>query len=368
MSEPMKRMDHMVFNVKDLDVAVDFYTRVVGMKVSMRFEDRRMAFLSFGDRLGDVRLFEQGEQYPHDRHWHGFNHVAFLPDGGEEALEALHQRLIDQGANIEGTEEFAGGRHKSVYFYDPDGNRLEFYWESPSWIMECRGKVARAYGLGDAAADSEPAIELFAAGTPNGVKAGIALHLLDIPYRLVPVKLAGDAPRPDGFEAASATGKIPAIVDHENGANICESGAILIYLAEKARRTDLLPSAPVERAATMQWLFVASSTFGPALGTAHHYLHFNQGKAPYTEERSRKEVARIYATAEKALAKHDHLAGDQLTLGDISLWPWVVRSEWQGIDLADYPHVRDWYVRLAGMEAFRKGYDLMGEGREAPMP
>lgn len=146
MPEPMKRMDHLVFNVRDLDTAVAFYTKVVGMKVTMRFEDRRMAFLSFGERLADVRLFEVGGTSEPDRQHHGFNHVAFEPDGGVEVLDALYQRLVEEGANIEGTEGHAEGRHKSVYFYDPDGNRLEFYWENPSWKAESKAKIARAFG------------------------------------------------------------------------------------------------------------------------------------------------------------------------------------------------------------------------------
>jgi catechol 2,3-dioxygenase-like lactoylglutathione lyase family enzyme len=146
MDEPKKNINHMVFNVRNLDEAVRFYTEIVGMKVVMRFDDRKMAFLSFGDRLGDVRLFETGATSDPDRQTDGFNHVAFEPDGGLPALEQLHRRLIDKGAKIDRLESHAGGRHKSVYFFDPDGNRLEFYWENQEWRDESAQKVEAVFG------------------------------------------------------------------------------------------------------------------------------------------------------------------------------------------------------------------------------
>jgi len=146
MSEPKKKIDHMVFNVRNLEEAVRFYTEVVGMKVVMRFDDRKMAFLSFGDRLGDIRLFETGPTRDADRQTGGFNHVAFEPEGGLPAVDQLHRRLIDKGAKIDRLEEHAAGRHKSIYFFDPDGNRLEFYWENPTWREESAQMVAAAFG------------------------------------------------------------------------------------------------------------------------------------------------------------------------------------------------------------------------------
>jgi catechol-2,3-dioxygenase len=147
MKEPRKHVNHMVFNVRNLDEAVRFYTEVVGMKVVMRFNDRKMAFLSFGEHLGDIRLFETGATDEPDRQTDGFNHVAFAPEGGLDVLEQLHQRLIEKGAKIERLEEFTGGRHKSIYFFDPDGNRLEFYWESDAWREEIADKVEAAFGV-----------------------------------------------------------------------------------------------------------------------------------------------------------------------------------------------------------------------------
>jgi catechol 2,3-dioxygenase len=136
MTEPKKWINHVVFNVRNLDDAVKFYTEVVGMKLIRRFEDRRMAFVSFGERHHDIGLFEVGGTPEPDRQWHGFNHLAMEYEGGPEILDQLHQRLQEKGAKIDNLEGHNSGRHKSVYFFDADGNRLEFYWENPSWRAE----------------------------------------------------------------------------------------------------------------------------------------------------------------------------------------------------------------------------------------
>ncbi len=209
-------------------------------------------------------------------------------------------------------------------------------------------------------------IELFAAPTPNGVKAAIALRVMDLPHRVSPVKL-GPGDKPEGFAAASATGKIPAIIDHDTGTALCESAAILIYLAEKAG-SPLLPEADEARARALEWLMIASATIGPALAGAHHYLHFQKGKAPYAEERARGDVARAYKLLEKTLSARAYLAGDAMTLGDVALWPFIARFEWQGVTLDEYPAVRAWYLRLADTPAFAAGFDLAGDGRKPPKP
>lgn len=149
MNEPKKSINHVVFNVHNLDAAVKFYTEVVGMKLIRRFEDRRMAFVSFGDHHHDIGLFEVGGTPEPDRQWHGFNHLAMEYEGGPEILDQLHQRLMDKGAKIDNLEGHNAGRHKSVYFFDPDGNRLEFYWENPGWSAQATQWVQQA-GQGNA--------------------------------------------------------------------------------------------------------------------------------------------------------------------------------------------------------------------------
>lgn len=148
MNEPKKWINHVVFNVNDLDAAVKFYTEVVGMKLILKFEDRRMAFVSFGDRHHDIGLFEVGGTAEHDRQWHGFNHLAVEYAGGPEILDQLHQRLIEKGAKIDNLEGHNAGRHKSVYFFDPDGNRLEFYWENPEWRAKADQFIKKAAEAG----------------------------------------------------------------------------------------------------------------------------------------------------------------------------------------------------------------------------
>lgn len=133
MDEPKKWINHVVFNVNDLDASVKFYTEVVGMKLIRRFDDRKMAFVSFGGSHHDIGLFQVRGTPEHDRQWHGFNHLAMQYEGGPEILDELHQRLIDKGAKIDNLEGHNAGRHKSVYFFDPDGNRMEFYWENTAW-------------------------------------------------------------------------------------------------------------------------------------------------------------------------------------------------------------------------------------------
>lgn len=210
-------------------------------------------------------------------------------------------------------------------------------------------------------------IELFAAATPNGIKIAVALEWLDLPYEVTAISLRGDAPRPPMFTAASPLGKIPAIHDTDTGVEMSESGAILLYLAEKAGSSLLPPSGP-ERAAVLQWHFIASATIGPAFGQAHHYLHFQKGKAPYAEERSVAEVQRYYSVLEDRLSETDYLAGTAPSIADIALWPWIIRFSWQGVDLNDYPGVARWYRTMSAIPACVAGYRKLQDSPDIPMP
>jgi len=161
MNEPKKAINHIVFNVHDLDEAVKFYTEVVGMKLIRRFDDRKMAFVSFGEHHHDIGLFQVGGTPEPDRQWHGFNHLAMECEGGPEILEQLHERLLNKGAKIDNIEGHNAGRHKSVYFFDPDGNRLEFYWENPDWVQQSQQWVKEG---GGAASPNQTGSEVFQAG------------------------------------------------------------------------------------------------------------------------------------------------------------------------------------------------------------
>lgn len=208
-------------------------------------------------------------------------------------------------------------------------------------------------------------IDLYASGTPNGLKVAIMLEWTGLPYRIITVSPGGADPKPPTFLDASPLGKIPAIRDAN--ATIAESGAILVHLAEKAQ-SALLPVAPTARANVLMWHFMASATIGPALGQAHHYLHFNAGKAPYAEDRCRAEVQRYYAALEERLSRSTWLAGEAPSIADIALWPWTVRHEWQGVDMTDYPGVRRWYVDMAGTKAVVDGFEALRQTRDIPMP
>jgi GST-like protein len=159
----------------------------------------------------------------------------------------------------------------------------------------------------------------------------------------------------------SPNNKIPAIIDRDNGMSLMESGAILIYLAEKYGK--FLPKDSIARAEVNEWLMWQMGGFGPILGQAHHFLHFNPGKSDYAEARFRSEVARLYGVLDRRLEGRDYIC-DDYSIADMACWPWVSRYEWQQVNLADYPNVRSWYQHLLARDAVQKGYHIpkhMGE-------
>ncbi len=208
-------------------------------------------------------------------------------------------------------------------------------------------------------------IDLYTWTTPNGRKVSIALEELGLPYEVHAVDIGADEQFAPEFLKIAPNNKIPAIVDRDEGVSLMESGAILIHLAEKAGR--LMPSAGSARLAVLEWLMWQMGGFGPMLGQAHVYLRFNPGKAPFAEERLRKEVARLYGVLDARLGREGFVAGDY-SIADIAIWPWVSRFEWQEVSLDDYPQVRRWYVEVAGRDAVRKGYHVPKRVSEIPMP
>lgn len=204
-------------------------------------------------------------------------------------------------------------------------------------------------------------IDLYTWSTPNGRKVSILLEELGLPYAVHSVDIDQGQQETPAFLEISPNGKIPAIVERETGLKLFETGAILLYLAEKHGR--FLPSDPLQKADVVAWLMWQMSGLGPMAGQAHHYLRNNPGKAPYTEDRLRKEVARLYAVLDERLSGRSYIC-ETYTIADIACWPWVSRYEWHQIDLADYPNVRSWYRRLLDREAVQKGYQVprhMGE-------
>ena len=198
-------------------------------------------------------------------------------------------------------------------------------------------------------------IDLYTWTTPNGSKVTILLEELGLDYNVHAIDIGKDEQHSPEFLKISPNNKIPAIVDNETGVSLMESGAIMWYLAEKHGR--FLPEGQVARAEVMQWLMWQMGGFGPMAGQAHHFLHFNPGKAAYAEERFGAEVKRLYAVLDKQLEGRDHICGGY-SIADMACWPWVSRYEWQQIDLTEYPNVRAWYQRLRARDAVQKGYHV----------
>jgi GSH-dependent disulfide-bond oxidoreductase len=209
-------------------------------------------------------------------------------------------------------------------------------------------------------------IDLYTWTTPNGRKISIALEEMGLPYEAHAVDIGnGEQHRPE-FLKIAPNNKIPAIVDRETGLSLMESGAILIYLAEKTGM--LLPSGGPARMRVIEWLMWQMGGFGPMLGQAHQYLHFNKGKAPFAEERLAKEVNRLYGVLDRQLGREGYVAGGDYSIADIATWPWVARFGWQGVSLDKFPEVRRWYLGLAERPAVRKGYHVPKLTADIPTP
>jgi GST-like protein len=207
-------------------------------------------------------------------------------------------------------------------------------------------------------------IDLYTWTTPNGRKVSIMLEELGVEYAAHAIDIGKDAQFAADFLAISPNNKIPAIVDRDNGQSVFESGAILIYLAEKYGR---FLGDGAARTATLEWLMWQMGGFGPMLGQSHHFLQFNPGQAPYAEERFANEAKRLYGVLNTRLHGRDFIV-DTLSIADFAIWPWASRFEWQRIDLNQFPNVKKWYLRCAEREAFQKGHHCPKNTGDIPMP
>ncbi|MBA0204262.1 GSH-dependent disulfide bond oxidoreductase [Pectobacterium aroidearum] len=204
-------------------------------------------------------------------------------------------------------------------------------------------------------------IDLYYAPTPNGHKITLFLEEANIPYQLHRVNISkGEQFKPE-FLAISPNNKIPAIVDTQPAEgnapiSLFESGAILLYLAEK--HGVLLSSSLRERTATLQWLFWQVAGFGPMLGQNHHFNHYAPQPVPYAIERYQQETQRLYRVLDKHLQDNPWLAGEQYSIADIATYPWVVSYARQRVDLDDYPAVKAWYTRISERPATQRAYQL----------
>jgi GSH-dependent disulfide-bond oxidoreductase len=197
-------------------------------------------------------------------------------------------------------------------------------------------------------------IDLYTWSTPNGRKVSIMLEECALPYRVHPINIGKDEQFKPEFLALSPNNRIPAIVDAEGPGGqpmpLFESGAILIYLAEK---TGKFFSAK-NRYPILQWLMWQMGGVGPMFGQAHHFMRAKKDEIPYGTERYGKEAKRLYGVADRHLASHEYFA-DEYSIADIAIYPWTARHEWHRVDLAAFPNVRRWYDRVGARPAVAKG-------------
>ena len=192
--------------------------------------------------------------------------------------------------------------------------------------------------------------------TPNGYKVLTFLEETGIPYRIVPVNISkGEQFEPE-FLRISPNNKMPAIVDRSPNdlagpISIFESGAILLYLAEKTGR--LLPKDAPGRVEVLQWLFWQMGGLGPVAGQAHHFRQYAPDKIDYAVDRYTNEVSRLYGVMDKRLADREYIAGEY-SIADIACWPWVSSHEKQGQDLDDFPHLKSWFNAIANRDAVKR--------------
>ncbi|MDE0732221.1 MAG: glutathione S-transferase N-terminal domain-containing protein [Gammaproteobacteria bacterium] len=198
-------------------------------------------------------------------------------------------------------------------------------------------------------------IDLYTWATPNGRKVSIMLEELELPYRVFPIDITKGEQLEESFLKLSPNNKIPVIVDHEAGVQLMESGAILMYLADKTGKLMSQKSGSYWQ--EMEWLMFQMGHIGPMLGQTHHFVKFNAGKSPYAEERYSKENRRLYQVLENRLIDRDYIV-DDYSIVDIATWPWISRFEFQKMDLNDYPNLKKWYLRIAERPAVQRGYGV----------
>ena len=204
-------------------------------------------------------------------------------------------------------------------------------------------------------------IDLYTWGTPNGRKVSIMLEELGLPYKTHAINILKDDQFKPEFIAINPNSKIPAIVDPDGPGGslpLFESGAILIYLAEKHGK--FLPKDPRGRYIVMQWLMFQMGGVGPMFGQTHHFLRSAKEDVPYGKQRYHTETKRLYGVMNKRLGEAKYLAGNEYTIADIATFPWVSRFEWHQVDLNEFPNVKRWFDEINARPAVKKGMAVPG--------
>jgi GSH-dependent disulfide-bond oxidoreductase len=199
-------------------------------------------------------------------------------------------------------------------------------------------------------------IELFTAATPNGWKASIALEELELPYKVRRIDFEKREQKEPWYLKINPNGRIPAIVDHDNGGfAVFESGALMIYLAEKAGR--LLPKDVKGRSLAMQWLMFQMGGIGPMMGQANVFYRYAPERIPYAIDRYQREVRRLLEVLDTRLADNEFLAGDY-SIADIANWSWVRGYKWSGVTLDGLGNLTRWLEAIAERPAVKRGVDV----------
>ena len=206
-------------------------------------------------------------------------------------------------------------------------------------------------------------IDLYSSATPNGRKITIMLEELGVKYNPILISLDKKEQFLPEFSKISPTNKIPVIVDKYNNQIIFESGAILLYLAKKYKK--FLDEKDYWN--VVQWLFFQMAYVGPMLGQAHQYLFYHKGKSKFAEEKSRGYSNNVYQILNTQLSKNNYICNDY-SIADISVWPWIARFERHQINLKKYPNILRWYINISKRPAVIKGYNIIGDFNEIPIP
>ncbi|MHC5347810.1 glutathione binding-like protein [Metapseudomonas furukawaii] len=207
-------------------------------------------------------------------------------------------------------------------------------------------------------------IDLYYWTTPNGHKVSLFLEEAGLPYRLHPININRDEQFQPHFLKISPNNRIPAIVDQEpadggDPLSLFESGAILLYLAEKTGR--FIPQDLRGRQECLQWLFWQMGGLGPMAGQNHHFNRFAPEKLPYAIQRYVKETARLYGVLDKRLADRAFVAGEHYSIADMAIYPWIDRHPWQDQNLDDFPHLKRWYQTIKARPATVRAYALVDQ-------
>ena len=209
-------------------------------------------------------------------------------------------------------------------------------------------------------------IDLYTWFTPNGRKVSLMLEECGLDYTTHAINIGKDEQFAPDFLKISPNNKIPAIVDNDNGKSLMESGAIMMYLADKSGK--FWPQDPDDKWSTVEWLMFQMGGVGPMFGQCHHFTKYNPGIAQYAEDRYRNETKRLYGVMNERLGKSPYLACNEYTIADMAVWPWVARFDWQTVDLNDFPNVRRWYLEILDRPATRRGWNVPENEQEIPMP